>query len=387
MVNLLPAVLIGGPPHAGKSVLFYSLTRALRQRNIPHHAVRACPDGEGNWSQEIEQEEVRLLRIKGEWSDTFVERIRQDLSRRLLPMLIDIGGRPQDSQIDILRNCTHSLLLLREDEAESKAFWLELVEKNGLLPLARITSSRAGIPEDRLQGAIIEGTLVDIERGHLVEGKLFDQLVERLVMLFSSYSLSDLERAYFEQAPTELVIQLPQLLQILAPGAQEWSPHLLPALLAYIPEHIAISVYGQGPHWLYSALIVHAGQQAFYQFDPRGPAASLWIAPPALRTGPTNTDDIHMHYSPNQNYGKLSIEIKAKHLDYLQTSEIAFPPIDPRKGLILDGSMPSWLVTALVRLYAAEAPPWIACYQPRLKGAVVVATHSGEYEIGTIIPI
>ncbi|GCF10230.1 hypothetical protein KDI_37940 [Dictyobacter arantiisoli] len=38
-MNPLPAILIGGPPHAGKSVLFYSLTHALRERNIPHHVI------------------------------------------------------------------------------------------------------------------------------------------------------------------------------------------------------------------------------------------------------------------------------------------------------------------------------------------------------------
>ncbi len=43
MINLLPAVLIGGPSHAGKSVLFYNLTRALRKRQIPHHALRVYP--------------------------------------------------------------------------------------------------------------------------------------------------------------------------------------------------------------------------------------------------------------------------------------------------------------------------------------------------------
>src|SRR5436305_1318113 len=48
MVNLLPAILVGGPPHAGKSVLFYRLTQALRARGLDHHAIRACPDGEGN---------------------------------------------------------------------------------------------------------------------------------------------------------------------------------------------------------------------------------------------------------------------------------------------------------------------------------------------------
>src|SRR2546421_405985 len=36
MVNLLPAILIGGPPHAGKSVLAYSISQALRKRNVDH---------------------------------------------------------------------------------------------------------------------------------------------------------------------------------------------------------------------------------------------------------------------------------------------------------------------------------------------------------------
>jgi len=36
MVNLLPAILIGGPPHAGKSVLTYSISQALRKRNVDH---------------------------------------------------------------------------------------------------------------------------------------------------------------------------------------------------------------------------------------------------------------------------------------------------------------------------------------------------------------
>ncbi|HTK08826.1 MAG TPA: CRISPR-associated protein Csx3 [Ktedonobacteraceae bacterium] len=390
MVNLLPAVLIGGPPHAGKSVLFYSLTRALRQRGIAHHAVRACPDGEGNWSQEIEQEEVRLLRLKGEWSDEFVERICRDLSRRLLPMLIDVGGRPQDRQIDILRHCTHVLLLLRQDEAASTTFWLDLVEKNGLLPLARISSSLTGVSEIRQGDAVIEGTLVRIERGMNIQGPLFELLVERLATLFSSYSLADLERSYLEQAPTELVLHLPQLLQILAPGAHEWSPQLLPDLLAYVPGDTPISVYGQGPHWLYSALIVHAGSQEFYQFDPRGPAGTaeaVWIAPPALQIGRANTHDVDIHSSDSPDFTKLSIAIKTKHLDYLQASEIAFPEIAPHKGLILDGSMPLWLMTALVRLYASRSQLWVACHQPRLKGAVVVATYREGYEVGTIIPL
>ena len=54
-LNQLPAVLIGGPPHSGKSVLIYSLSQALRARGVAHYALRACPDGEGDFSNETDQ--------------------------------------------------------------------------------------------------------------------------------------------------------------------------------------------------------------------------------------------------------------------------------------------------------------------------------------------
>ena len=92
MENPLPAVLIGGPPHAGKSVLFYSLTHALRKRGIRHHAMRACPDGEGNWSQESDADTVSRIRVplRGAWPESFVTRICSDLEHRCLPFLVDV---------------------------------------------------------------------------------------------------------------------------------------------------------------------------------------------------------------------------------------------------------------------------------------------------------
>src|SRR5512136_651193 len=67
-MDLLPAVLVGGPPHSGKSVLAYALSRALRERGVAHYLLRACPDGEGDWSQEAEQSLVRQIRIKGSYT-------------------------------------------------------------------------------------------------------------------------------------------------------------------------------------------------------------------------------------------------------------------------------------------------------------------------------
>ena len=93
-MNLLPALLFGGPPHAGKSVLFYNLARALRERDIPHYAIRACPDGEGNWFHELDQDKVRLIRVKGEWTSDFVKRMCLDIERRHLPLLLILADVP-----------------------------------------------------------------------------------------------------------------------------------------------------------------------------------------------------------------------------------------------------------------------------------------------------
>jgi CRISPR-associated protein Csx3 len=128
MVNELPAVIIGGPPQAGKSVLFHSITHALRERNIRHHAIRACPDGEGTWSQESDQTIVSQIRVKGAWSDAFVQRICQNLEHRCLPFLIDMGGHPKTSQGCMFRLCTHSVLLLRADRPDYTRLWRQFGE-------------------------------------------------------------------------------------------------------------------------------------------------------------------------------------------------------------------------------------------------------------------
>jgi CRISPR-associated protein Csx3 len=145
MVHAFPAVLIGGPPCAGKSVLFYQITQALRERGVPHHAIRACPDGEGNWYHEGDPNTVSHIRVKrNPWPPEFVQRMCEDLRHRCLPFLVDVGGCPQSSDLALFRLCTHSILLLRADKPESAQLWRQMVEKSDLYPLALLSSQQAG---------------------------------------------------------------------------------------------------------------------------------------------------------------------------------------------------------------------------------------------------
>lgn len=386
MVNLLPAVLIGGPPHAGKSVLFYSVTQALRERGVRHHAIRACPDGEGNWSQESDPETVSQVRlpIRGEWPQAFVQRICLDLERRCLPFLVDMGAYPRESQACILQQCTHSVLLLRADKEEYTRLWRSLVVEHDLLPLAQIYSEREGMSVVTSQSPLLEGTITGLKRYDTTtaKGPLFDALVERIAGLFNSYSPHDLEKVFFEQAPTELVLDLYSSLQAFAPSSTRWEPEMLALFLDSLPSHTPLSVYGAGPNWLYAALSAYTDPSPFYQFDPRLPFG--WIQPFPLQISTKQSPGMLVKTVVYQDVTVLSITIESKHLEYFQQEPLPFPPVPADAGLIIDGSIPYWLLTALVRLYKEAGVAWVAPYYvPKNKAVVaysrVETKKSGNY--------
>ncbi len=55
------------------------------------------------------------------------------------------------------------------------------------------------------------------------------------------------------------------------------------------------------------------------------------------------------------------------------------------KGVVLSGRGPIWLYGYLVHYY--HPTKFIATYDPRLGGAVVVQSHDREYNVGDVISI
>lgn len=389
MVNPLPAVLIGGPPHAGKSVLFYSLTHALRKRGIRHHAIRACPDGEGNWSQEGDAGTVSRIRVplKGEWPESFVTHICLDLEHRCLPFLVDVGGHPRPSQACILRQCSHSLLLFRTDKPEYTQLWSGLVAEHNLLPLAQINSQLEGISIITEEQPLLKGTLTGLERYRpdAAQGPLFEVLVERIVALFNAYTPSELENIYFEQTPTELMIDLYAALRTFDPTSIKWTLSMLAPFISGLPADAPLSVYGAGPNWLYAALAAHVGQQPFYQFDPRTQFG--WLQPVRVHLSAEQCPEVTTQLHTTQDSSLLSIAIPNHHLEYFQPESLPFPPVPLESGVIISGKIPHWLLTALVRLYKEAGVAWIAPYHVPYDKAVVAYSRVDTHHLGDLVPL
>ncbi|MGB0563557.1 MAG: CRISPR-associated ring nuclease Crn3/Csx3 [Spirulinaceae cyanobacterium] len=55
------------------------------------------------------------------------------------------------------------------------------------------------------------------------------------------------------------------------------------------------------------------------------------------------------------------------------------------KGMVLSGRAPIWVYAYLV--HECHAAAWVACYDPRLAGAVVVESHRKGVEVGRVIPL
>lgn len=149
-----PAILIGGPPNSGKSVLSYTLEQQLichtPERRLFLH--RANWDGEGNWTYEMsDPARAKQLVRDGE------RRIHEDpKTRSLIPsyfqdhadkvkrmrsltdlLLVDVGGKPQPEKKPLLEQCTHYIIISRTPEDVEE--WHQFCQPH-LKPIAVIHS-------------------------------------------------------------------------------------------------------------------------------------------------------------------------------------------------------------------------------------------------------
>lgn len=376
-----PAILIGGPPHSGKSVLTYSLTQALRQQGIQHYVIRAAPDGEGDWSNEAEPALVRALRHKGDFTADFTEFVCQSIRNRHLPLLVDVGGRPTPEQERIFACCTHAILLTPDET--SRTYWRQLVQQHGLPRLADFISTRQGAASLSSRTPVLEGQLTALERHQTARGPAFEALVEHVAALFA-YQAHTLVQIHEQLCAAELVVDVSRLARTFAVSmdgaAPQWQPYHLAAILNYLPAATPLGLYGRAPNWLCTAIALHCHPAPFFQFDPR----LGWVRAQPLALGAVAAQPLHFQIRRAENSVYLTGKIQTTYLDYAQLAELTAPPLSSEYGLVLGGKLPNWLYTSLACTYPELS--WIAVYQPQLQGAVVVRSTTNQHAVGDYLP-
>lgn len=379
-MELFPALVIGGPPNSGKSVLTYHLSQALRQCGLLHYVLRAAPDGEGDWTNEASQKLVRTILAPRPWTPDFVEYICRSLEQRHLPLLVDVGGLPTPWQEPIFDHCTHAVLLTPDEPG--RLHWQNLIARHQLLPLADLRSTLHGASLIAATSPILTGVIAGLECGRPVSGPTFEALVERVAHLFD-YEPDQLRRYHLTSAPVENTIDLDRLahsLHVPVSGQKAiWEPRHLPALLDYLPPGQPLGLYGRGPNWLYAAVALQTYPAPFYQFDVR----LGWVTPPRLEPGlPGDTTVLQCQQEDHSGYTDFTFTIRATHLDYDESQGIMVPHIPPGRSLVLGGKIPHWLITALTIAYQEAA--LLAVYQPQV-GRVVIRSRIPGFAPGDLL--
>lgn len=158
-------VIVCGPAHSGKSVFFATLKKELPREGT--HLLRACPDGEGTWSQLSDEVVAQELRHKGKFTPEFVawvvESIR-NLKQRVPLVLVDVGGIRSRENEEIFRECDAFAVLCRQDKAEEKKRWEHFGLELGLQLISSFDSSLEG--EDRIdvQEPVLRGLATGLIR-------------------------------------------------------------------------------------------------------------------------------------------------------------------------------------------------------------------------------
>ncbi|MDM8565365.1 CRISPR-associated protein Csx3 [Candidatus Halobeggiatoa sp. HSG11] len=161
-------IVLGGPPHSGKSCLREGLKQAIRAiPNTPYpYVITACPDGEGCWHYEAvscdpKNAETLKRDYKGEFTDSFVKRVSDDVKNCREPLtLIDIGGKITDDNIIICKHATHIILIAGNmDELD---VWRNFSKHLNLQIIAELHSDYHGT----------EDTILKLENDNIYRGSI-----------------------------------------------------------------------------------------------------------------------------------------------------------------------------------------------------------------------
>jgi len=91
---------------------------------------------------------------------------------------------------------------------------------------------------------------------------------------------------------------------------------------------------------------------------------------------------INFNIEEKEEYTLVSFEIP-DILTPEDLSALSPPEVNGAKGVVLSGRGPIWLYCFLTHFY--HPTKFIATYDPRLEGAVIVERHSSKYRVGSII--
>ena len=385
-------VVFCGPPHSGKSVFIANLIDKLP--TDAYTIIRACPDGEGNWSNNKNQKETSIVRKKGKFTKSFIEDTCKAIDNQTNKIvLVDVGGIMSKENEKVFEHCD-SFVVLSSDE-KKKEEWLKFGQGLGLECLGILDSSLEGQEEIYSRQPYLQGRIVGLERGEVLKNSQVIKAIVSDIVRKSRYGeKSKKEKTNFIGTmidDTELGFDLGYGKEILTEDGTsikqvKWSEKALSKIYININEKVntkqPIRINGIRANFVLCVIckaLKKKGAQAVSTYDAR---TKQYIPIKSLpkKRGLKQTEGLSYNIIENKENIFMDIDITKEQYSLEDYDQCMLPQIKENKNLYLSGRMPLWLLASISSSYDSNK---IFTFQPG-KGFTCISSID-EKELGTIV--
>lgn len=385
-------IVFCGPPHSGKTVLIANLLNQLPTDDCT--VIRTCPDGEGNWSNNKKQEEVRRVRKKGEYTKTFIQACCQAIDNQTNRIvLVDAGGRINEDKEIIFRHCDGFIVLSNDEEMKNR--WLEFCQRLGLECIACLDSRLEGIEEIYSRTPYLQGRIVGLERGRTLEDSIIirgmvSDIVEKSkyvkkdfndVQVFDGIIIDDtelgFELGYGKEINTESGIPIRRV---------RWDEDAIPQIYKTISQKVAqdkkVRINGIRPNFILSAICKACKQQGVTNISTYDIRSKQYVPIKNLpkKRGVKQAPGVSYNLIENKDTIFMDIDITEEQYSLEDYEKCILPKINKNKNLYLSGRLPLWLLASISSSYDSNR---IFTFRPG-KGFTCIAAID-EKDLGIIV--
>lgn len=355
-------IVFCGPPHSGKSVFIANLISKMPTDS--HTIIRACPDGEGNWSNNKGQNETNMVRKKGKFTDTFIDDSCKAIDNQTNKVvLVDVGGIMSKENEKIFKHCD-SFIVLSSDEKKKKE-WLEFGENLGLECIACLDSSLEGQEEIYVEEPYLKGKIVGLERGRSLENseiimKLMSTIIKKSQYVQKKFPIESKENTLLID-DTELGFELGYGKEIMIDNhvikQVKWKENAVPKLYHAIQEKVAknqtVKINGIRANYAIMAICKACKQEEITDirtFDIRS-KQYIPIKNIPQKRGQKECSGLKYHLIQNKKNIFMDIDITNEKYTLEDYQKCILPKINTDKSLYLSGRIPLWLLASIGNSY------------------------------------
>ena len=385
-------IIFCGPPHSGKSVFIANIIKQMP--TDAYSIIRACPDGEGTWSNNRNQKETSIVRKKGKFTKTFIDDVCRVIDKQTNEIvLIDVGGVVSKENEKIFRHCDCFIVLSSDEEKRQE--WLDFGQKLGLKCIACIDSSLEGKEEIYSRVPFIRGRIVGLKRGELLEESKVVKAVSSDIVKRSQYverkkeNKKDLVKTTIDD--TEFGFEIGYGKEILTEDGLpvkkvKWSEDAIPKIYKYIKEKVnpiaPLRIYGVRANFVLCAICKVAKQNGIKDIKSYDMRTALYIPIKEIpkKKGIRKAAGLSYNIIESKESIFMDIDITKEQYSMEDYEKCILPKISEKKNLYISGRIPLWLLASISNSYNSAR---IFTFQPG-KGFTCVSSID-EKDLGTVV--